>query len=104
MTRYTRDHRVAMLRRRVTGDGARHALATTLYQVIFEGLEFGPGDLATPEDREWIRGALAIPLQETVDLALDAIAWRIAELLDRGPEALGDRYDRSHGGDELGWD
>ena len=104
MTRHTRDLRVAVLRRHVAGDRARHALAATLYEVVVEGLGFGPRDLESADDRAWIRGALAMPLQETVDLALDALAWRIAEVLDRAPDGLGERYDRSHESEELGWD
>ena len=45
-----------------------------------------------------------MPLQETVDLALDALAWRIAEILDRAPDGLGERYDRSHEAEHAGWD
>jgi hypothetical protein len=103
LARQAHDRRLAVLQRRITSDRARHALALALYEAVVDGLEFGPRDLATPADREWIHGAIAVPLQESVDVALDALAWRVAVLLGRAPDELGTRYVRSHEDGGASW-
>jgi hypothetical protein len=97
-----RDRHVDVLRRRIATERARHALTMALYEALADGLEFGPRDLASPADREWVHGAMAVPLQESADVALDALVWRIAILLERAPDELGARYVRSHDASELG--
>jgi hypothetical protein len=101
---HARDRRAAILRRRLATDRARHALALVLFDAVADGIEFGPRDLQAAEDREWLRGAVAVPIQETADVALDALVWRLADLMGRAPNRLGDRYAGSHDGEELGWD
>ena len=100
--RHDHDRRVGDLRRRITTDQARRALALALYEALADGLEFGPRDLASPADREWLHGAIAVPVQESADIALDALVWRVAILLERAPDRVGPRYARSQDGKELG--
>ena len=96
--------RAETLRRHIASQASRDRVARSLYESIVDGLEFGPRDVATPDDREWIRGALAVWLHETADVALDLVAWRMAKAFDDAPNALGERYDRSHEWEELGWE
>jgi hypothetical protein len=103
-TPHARDRRADILHRRVATERARHAIALALFEAVADGVEFGPRDLAAAADREWLRGAIAIPIQETADVALDALVWRLADLLGHGPNGLGERFIGSHEGHELGWD
>ena len=96
--------RANTLRRHIGTRASRDRVARALYESILDGLEFGPRDVATPEDREWIRGALAVWLHETADVALDLVAWRMAKAFEDAPNGLGRRYDRSHEWEELGWE
>ena len=66
-----------MIERKIATEYGRDRVAKALYEVIHNGLEFGPRDMPTPEDREWIRGAIAMPIQEATQIALDALAWRL---------------------------
>jgi hypothetical protein len=90
--------------RRIATDFARDKVAKALYEVILDGLEFGPRDLPTPADREWIRGAIAMPIQEAAGVALHVLGWRLTQALERAPGEWMDRFESSHRGDELGWE
>ena len=103
-TPHARDRRAAIIRRRIATERARHALAVALFEAVADGVEFGPRDVAAASDREWLRGAVAIPIQETADVALDALVWRLTDLIGRAPNGLCDRFAASHEGEELGWD
>jgi hypothetical protein len=72
--------------------------------VINDGLAVGPRDLPARSDRDWIRGAMAIPIQETTNVALHALAERLAEALDRAPTELVSRVSTSDRWVELGWE
>ena len=82
---------------------ARDRVAKALYEAVVEGLEFGPRDLARAEDREWIRGCIAVPLQEATDAALEVLAWSMSRALERAPDGLLDRYVESHHLEDLGF-
>lgn len=90
--------------RRIATDFARDKVAKALYEVILDGLEFGPRDLPTPADREWIRGAIAMPMQDAAGVALHVLGRRLTQVLDRAPQGWMDRFESSHRGDELGWE
>jgi hypothetical protein len=90
--------------RRIATDFARDKIAKALYEVLLDGLEFGPRDLPTPADREWIRGAIAMPIQEAAGVALHVLGWRLTQALERAPDEWMDRFESSHRGDELGWE
>jgi hypothetical protein len=98
------DARARTLRRHIATAASRDRVARALYESIVDGLEFGPRGVATADDREWIRGALSVWLHETADAALDLAAWRMSTAFDDAPNGLGQRYDRSHEWEELGWD
>lgn len=94
--------RPTVIERHIATVYARDTVAKAFYEVILDGLEYGPRDLPTSGDREWIRGAIAMPIQEATELALHDLARRLAQALDRAPDGLLDRYDASHAGAELG--
>jgi hypothetical protein len=81
---------------------ARDRITKALYESVVEALEFGPRDLPRIEDREWIRGAIAIPLQEATDAAVHVLSRSLARTLARAPEGLLDRFQRSNQFAELG--
>jgi hypothetical protein len=96
--------RPPVLERHIASEYARDRVATALFETILEGLEYGPRDLATPQDREWIRGAIAIPIQESTELALHDLARRLGRTLERAPDRWLNRYEASHAGVEIGSD
>ena len=96
--------RLQTLRRHIRTEAARDCVARALYEALVDGLDFGPRDVPTADDREWLRGALSVALHETADAALELIAWRMSQALDIAPNALGERYDRSHEWQDLGWE
>jgi hypothetical protein len=102
MTESTSDMRPTGIERQIATDFARDRVAKALYEVIVDGVRFGPCDLPTGEDREWIRGAIAMPIQEATEVALRVLAWRLAQAFDRAPNGALDRFDASHRWQELG--
>jgi hypothetical protein len=56
------------------------------------------------EDREWLRGAIAVPLQDAADIALEVLVSSIARSLERSPAGWLERFERSHHLVELGVD
>jgi len=88
--------------RRIATAEAHARVAQALYEVLLEGTRFGPCDLALPRDCEWIRGAMALPIQEATDAALESVSWSMAQALELGPDRLLARLERSHRGSELG--
>ena len=91
-----------VIARQIVSEHARDRVAKALYEAVVDGLEFGPRDLARADDREWIRGSLAIPLQEATDAALEVLAWSVSRALERAPDDLRDRFVASHHLAELG--
>jgi len=83
---------------------ARDRVAASLYSAVVEGLEFGPRDMPLAGDREWIRGAIAISLQEATDAALEVLASSVTRALERAPNGLLERYERSHHLADLGFE
>ena len=92
------------IERHVASHQARDRIAKALYDVVAEGLEFGPRDLPTATDREWLRGAIAIPIQEATEVALAVLTWRVSRALERAPTGLLDRFDASHEWADIGWE
>jgi hypothetical protein len=66
------------------------------------GLEFGPRDLPLAEDREWIRGIVAVPLHQATDAALQALVSSVSQALERAPNHFLDRYEQSQHLQDLG--
>lgn len=96
--------RIEHLERRIVTVRSRDIVIHALYDVLCEAIDFGPRGLPTTDDREWLRGAVAIPLQEATEVAMHALVWHMAEAIDRAPTAVRGRFDRSHEGEELGWE
>jgi hypothetical protein len=93
-----------LVARLVATDYARDAVAKALYTAVIDGLHFGPRDLPHRQDREWIRGAMAIPLHEATDAALQVLVWSLVRALERAPDDLLARLEESHRLIELGLD
>jgi hypothetical protein len=93
-----------LIARHVVSDHARDAVVKALYEAVVDGLEFGPSDLARADDRDWIRGHIAIPLQEATDAALEVLAWSVSRALERAPDDLLERYVKSHDLEDLGFE
>lgn len=96
--------RCQLIARQVASEYARDRVAKALYEAAVEGLEFGPRDLPQAEDREWIRGHIAAPLQEATDAALEVLAASMSRALQGAPDGLLDRYERSHHLEHLGFE
>lgn len=74
----------------------RDQVAKALYEAIQDGLNLGPCDIPSAQDREWIRGAIALPLQEATDVALDVLRSSLSRALAQSPTGLLDRIERGH--------
>jgi hypothetical protein len=95
-TRSAGHARSRTIERRIETEYARDRVAKALHEVVLDSVGFGPCDLPTRDDREWIRGAIAMPIQEATDAALRVLARRLTQALDRAPDGLLDRLDASH--------
>jgi hypothetical protein len=102
MTTIPDQDRCQLIARGVANDYARDKVAAALYEAALLGLEFGPRDLPQAEDREWIRGNLAVPLQEATDAALEVLVVSVARTLERAPKDFIERFEESHHLEALG--
>ena len=93
-----------VVERLLTTTYARDRVAEALYEVLLDGLTCSPCDLPAADDREWIRGALAVPIQDTTSAALRTLVWEMARVLENAPDGLLDRLDRSHRRSQFGWE
>lgn len=99
----TLDHvRCQRIARRLDSPYAHDRVATALFEAVVQGLEFGPRDLPLAEDREWIRGIVAVPLQQATNAALQALVSSVSQALERAPNHFLDRYEERHHLQELG--
>ena len=102
MTTTADQDRCQLIARRVAGEHARDKVATALYEAVLQGLAFGPRDLPRAEDRDWIRGNIAVSLQEATDAALSVLALSVSRTLERAPRDYVDRFIQSHHLEALG--
>jgi len=93
--------RSRIVARHIATEYARDNVTKALYEAVLDGLEFGPRDLPYAEDREWIRGNLAVPLHEATDAALQVLIWSVSRALEQAPNGLLERFERSHHSEEL---
>ena len=93
-----------VVERLLTTSYARDRVAEALYEVLLDGLTCSPCDLPAANDREWIRGALAVPIQETTSAALRSLVWEMARVLENAPDGVLDRLDRSRRRSQFGWE
>jgi hypothetical protein len=94
--------RCQRIARRVASPYAHDKVATALFEAVVHGLEFGPRDLPLSEDREWIRGIVAVPLHQATNAALQALVSSVSQALERAPNQFLDRYEQSHHLQDLG--
>ncbi|MGH2464610.1 MAG: hypothetical protein ACRDGI_04050 [Candidatus Limnocylindrales bacterium] len=92
------------VRRSLATPHVRDLVARALHDVAVLSLEFGPHDLPAAADREWIRGAIAIPIQEATEAALSVFDRAVWQALAQAPDRLLERYGESHLLDDLGLD
>lgn len=95
---------IERVERRITTVHNRDIVMRALYDVLCDAVDFGPRDLPTADDRQWLRGALAVPIHEATEVAMHALVWHVAEAIDRAPPTIRERLDRSHEGQALGWE
>lgn len=95
-------HRAQLIARGVVSEYARDKVMTALFEAVAHGLEFGPRDLPLPQDREWIRGNIAVPLQEATDAALEVLVASVSRTLERAPKDFLERFEASHHLEALG--
>lgn len=55
-----------------------------------------------PGNREWLLGAMAVPIQVAADAALDCLSWSMTRTTASGPDELLARLERSNCGKEFG--
>jgi hypothetical protein len=101
MTADPKHARLRTLNRHLTTEYARDQVSRALFEVVVDGMEMGACRLPAA-DRDWLRGALVMPIHEATNVALDVLAWRIDRILDGAPEPLRERFDRHHA-EELSW-
>jgi hypothetical protein len=92
------------IERQIETEYGRDRIARALYEVIRDGLVFGPREMPTPADREWIRAAMALPIQESAEVALHVLAWRLSQVLEDAPDGFLTRFQAAQRWAELGWD
>jgi len=88
-------NRCRLIATQMASEYARDKVVKALFEAIVEGLDFGPRDLPRPEDREWIRANVAVPLQEATDAALRILVWSVSRALEGAPNGLLERYEQS---------
>jgi hypothetical protein len=98
------ERHLATMERLLSSANARTRIAETLIEVLEDGLTFGPGELPRSTDREWLRGAIAVPVQEASTTALRALAWEVTRAFEHAPDGLLARLERSRLWQELGWE
>jgi hypothetical protein len=95
---------IMIVERLLTTSYARDRVAEALYEVLLDGFTGAPRDLPEANDRDWIRGALAVPIQQTTSAALRALVWEMTRALSEAPQGLLERLDRAHRRSEFGWE
>lgn len=87
---------------RIASRDAHDRVAALLYEIVVDGSQFGPCDLPQAEDREWLLGAMAVPIQAAADAALDSLSRSMTRAVASGPNGLLARLQQSHCGKEFG--
>ena len=83
------DHaRCRQIARQVVSEYARDKVTKALYEAALEGLDFGPCELPSATDRDWLRTALAGPLRDATDAALGTLRRSVGRTLETAPPSL----------------
>lgn len=93
-----------MIERNVAATGAEMQVSSVLYEAVLEAVRFGPRDLPRSSDQEWIRGAMAVPVQEAVQQTMRGLCAELVRVLENAPDRLLDRLASSHASADLGCD
>ncbi|MEO5939388.1 MAG: hypothetical protein ABIZ72_00705 [Candidatus Limnocylindrales bacterium] len=72
----------------VATDHARAHFVRAAFEAVVEGLDLGPIALRTATDRAWARDAIAGPIQEAADRALEALIEGLIAALGEGDPTL----------------
>jgi hypothetical protein len=101
MTEQSDRHRA--IARRMDTAFARDRVASALYEALLDGLRIGVAEVRG-DDREWLRGAIAVPLQDATDAAIDCLTWEVTIAFEQAPSGLVDRLEhgRRWSGLEIG--
>lgn len=73
------------IRRHLTSAYARDRVRAALYEVVVDAVEFGPCSLQARAGRDWLREAVARPLEAGTDAALAALAGAFERAFDEAP-------------------
>ena len=82
------DRRSAAIAARVVTAYARDRVAQAVYEAIIAGIDIGPCALPTPADRAWLRQAIAVPIGQATDAALETLRGALGECLGDAPPDL----------------
>jgi hypothetical protein len=83
---------------------ARAEVCRAVAQAVAEAVDFGPRDIASAADRAWVTAAISDCVEWSVDDELDLVADLLAVALERAPNHLAERFDRSHEAGDFGID
>jgi hypothetical protein len=100
----TMNRRERTIRRQIAAGRDRDRLVRTMCSVVVDAVDFGPRDIGSPDDRDWLEVTIAECVESTIDAELDRVAHLLAEALEGGPHRLADRFDHSHEADDYGVD
>jgi hypothetical protein len=73
------------IRRHLTTAYARDRVRAALYEVVVDAVEFGPCSLQAQAGRDWLRAAIARPLDASTEAALTALAGEFDRAFDGAP-------------------
>jgi hypothetical protein len=90
--------------RRVHTEFARARLTQAAYEAAMDALHPALHEIATGEERGWLRDALAKPLRLAVDSALDVLAIELSIALDDAPASLRRKIEETPRWRVSGWE
>jgi hypothetical protein len=74
--------------RRLAGAYAHDRIATALFDVVVDAVDFGPCRLRTADGREWMREALCGPLKASTEAAIVTLARELDRAFDHAPSEV----------------
>jgi len=82
------DRRSDAIAARVATAYARDRIAQAVYEAIIAGIDIGPCALPAPADRAWLREAIAVPIRQATDAALQTLRVALGQCLEDAPPDL----------------
>jgi hypothetical protein len=95
MIEISEQRRCAAIAGRVVSAYGRDQVAKALYEAILAGLDLGPCQVPSMDDRDWIRGAIASPIHEATEVALVTLSRSLGRTLQQAPDGLLARIERA---------